>query len=311
MPKRKTHEQFEKEVFEIYNDEYLILDKYVSAKVKLRTVHKKCGKIYLATPHHFVKGVGCSHCNGTHRRTTNQFVNEIYKIVGSEYKVLGEYENANKKIEFRHEKCGNVFHTKPSNFLRGSRCPKCARNAEKTTDSYKGEIFDLVQGEYSVLSEYENAKTKMTFSHRACGKEFEMLPSKFLHGDRCPHCFESKGETAIRRYLERNSIPYEKQYTFDDCVYKDKLRFDFYIPLNDKKTPFLLLEYNGAQHYKPVDLFGGADAFKVQKTRDEIKTQYCISKGIPLLIIAYSDFKEIENILNKKLSVYGLINKKE
>ena len=49
------------------------------------------------------------------------------------------------------------------------------------------------------------------------------------------------------------NIDFKTEVKFEECVYKSHLKFDFYIPdLN------LCIEYNGLQHYKSVDFFGGA-----------------------------------------------------
>ena len=45
-----------------------------------------------------------------------------------------------------------------------------------------------------------------------------------------------------------------------------KQRFDIYIP--EKR---LAIEYNGQQHYSPVDIFGGEEGFERTCMRDEQK----------------------------------------
>jgi hypothetical protein len=45
-----------------------------------------------------------------------------------------------------------------------------------------------------------------------------------------------------------------------------------------------------------MDIYGD---LKLQKKRDEIKDDYCKSKGIKLYRIHYNDFNNIENILFK------------
>jgi hypothetical protein len=36
------------------------------------------------------------------RKTHEEFVNEVYELVGEEYKVVGEYRTARIKIEIKH-----------------------------------------------------------------------------------------------------------------------------------------------------------------------------------------------------------------
>ena len=50
-----------------------------------------------------------------------------------------------------------------------------------------------------------------------------------------------------------------------------------------------MIEFDGEQHDRPVARWGGAEAFKLQRKRDEIKNNYCKDKGITLIRIKYYD----------------------
>lgn len=77
---------------------------------------------------------------------------------------------------------------------------------------------------------------------------------------------------------------FEEQVRFDDCRYKKPLPFDFYLP-----TMNTLIEFDGEQHDRPVDRWGGVEAFKIQSKRDKIKDNYCTKKQIELIRIKYYD----------------------
>ena len=47
-------------------------------------------------------------------------------------------------------------------------------------------------------------------------------------------------------------------------------RFDFYLPNINT-----CIEYDGEQHFLPVEYFGGEDAFNRQVTYDNIKNEWC------------------------------------
>jgi hypothetical protein len=68
----------------------------------------------------------------------------------------------------------------------------------------------------------------------------------------------------------------------------------FYLPQHN-----LLIEYQGEQHERPVDYFGGKEQFKKQKKYDELKKKYAENNNIDLLIIWYYDYNNIEKIINK------------
>ena len=124
-------------------------------------------------------------------------------------------------------------------------------------------------------------------------------------GSGCQRCRSSKGETKIRQILERNKIVFEEQYRFQDCSNVNTLPFDFLIKVNDKKA---LIEYHGQHHYEPVG-FGAKDKtqidaqFESVKARDQVKETWCRENSVPLLIIPFSEYDNIEMLLN------SLINK--
>ena len=77
-----------------------------------------------------------------------------------------------------------------------------------------------------------------------------------------------------------------REYTFNDCLHKIKLRFDFAI-LNDEGEVEFLIEYDGKQHYEPIPFFGGEKEFIKRRLRDKIKSSYCNEKNILLLRLPY------------------------
>lgn len=105
----------------------------------------------------------------------------------------------------------------------------------------------------------------------------------------------SNGEEYIGKYLLDNRIAFEKQKKFVDCKCNRTLRFDFYIPFINA-----VIEYQGIQHFKPIDFFGGEIALNDTKKRDDIKRKYCELHNINYFAISY--LENIEVALNKILS---------
>jgi hypothetical protein len=121
-----------------------------------------------------------------------------------------------------------------------------------------------------------------------CGNEFVALPARINNGHitSCGCASQSSGERYILSILNEMNVRYQEQFIFPDCKNKYALRFDFAIFDNDKLL--YLIEYDGEQHFRPIDFWGGEEGFKQAKTRDEIKNQYCQSHHIPLLRIPYT-----------------------
>ena len=119
---------------------------------------------------------------------------------------------------------------------------------------------------------------------------FEQRPANHISMKRgCPTCNESKGEKAVAKYLDDNNIKYIREYRFNDCKDKRVLPFDFYI-----KNKNVLIEFDGGQHKKAIEYFGGKEGFENIKRRDMIKTQYAKSHNIKLIRI-----NNINEILDK------------
>ena len=124
----------------------------------------------------------------------------------------------------------------------------------------------------------------------SCGEHyFYSEPYKIMWGiqTRCFICSkkESSYENQVREWLEHNGIDYEKEYRFEDCRYKRALPFDFKC---EKNGQIILIEVDGAQHYKEAKLFG--NNLEAQQTRDEIKNQYCKDHNYILIRIPFWEF---------------------
>jgi len=77
------------------------------------------------------------------------------------------------------------------------------------------------------------------------------------------------------------------------------MHLDVYVP-----ELSLAIEYQGQQHYMPVDIFGGEEGFKKTKVRDTIKKKLCQQNKVYLLCISYDDEepeKTIGDFIKKKL----------
>lgn len=197
--KKKTQEEFVKEVYDLVENEYSVLGTYkdYNQKIKMRHNCKNCNNYeWEITPGHFLHGSGCPMC--ARKKTTEEFKQEVSDLVGDEYSVIGEYIGARVKIKMRHnsENCNSYeWVIQPNSFLHGTRCPKCFGNPRKTTEEFKQEIYELVGDEYSVIGEYTGAQTKIKMKHNICGNIIPVSPNNFLSGKRCTNCKKMNSKT--------------------------------------------------------------------------------------------------------------------
>jgi len=235
------------------------------------------------------------------RKTHEEFIEDVFNIFGDEYTILNTYKSFKDKILVRHNPCGREHSIRPDNFLLGKKCIKCyGKSRRKSHNEFVAEVNELGEGSYEVVSEYVKDNEKVIIKHIPCGNEYDVKPTKFLQGQRCPKCKKSKGEVAISKILDNNSIKYKEQYRFSDCRNKFPLPFDFAI-LDKNDSVKMLIEFQGIQHYQPIGFLGGEERFNYTKNNDLIKFNYCENKNIPLLIISYKDFDILQDIINSAL----------
>ena len=179
--------------------------------------------------------------------------------------------------------CKNEFimqsnHLKDKTMLFCKECIQCAR------EDLTGCKFGNLTVDYMINpGKYKRSLCSCTCD---CGATDIIVQANHLKSGEIKSCGcqLSRGEEQIAFLLTDNNVQYIKQATFPDLKYKKFLRFDFYLPeLN------LVIEYNGKQHYEPIDFFGGEEGFiKIQK-RDKLKREYCEKYNINYLIIRYDE----------------------
>lgn len=296
-----THNDFVEKLNELYGDEYTVIGKYKNSKTKITIRHNVCNNNFDAVPTRILSQVshhGCPFCNGGIKYTNEEFVKRVFELCGDEYTFLEEYQNSSTKIKCRHNVCRHEYYIAPNDFVNGMhRCPKCFGSHKKDTELFIKEVEEL-DNEYTVLGEYVNAREKIKMMHNVCETIFYPTPDNFLRGGRCPNCQSSKGEKAIDYYLNVNNIEYISHYKYDDLfgVGGGYLSYDFYLPSYN-----LLIEFQGIQHEKPIEIFGGQEQFLIQQEHDNRKRNYANSHNIELLEIWYYDFDNIEQILESRL----------
>ena len=77
---------------------------------------------------------------------------------------------------------------------------------------------------------------------------------------------------------------------------KRYFQVDFYLPDGN-----VVIEYNGEQHYMPVESWEGVPGFLKQQKRDATLRKYCKKHGYRLIEIPYTELRHIEEILEQEL----------
>lgn len=303
MAKRKTHEEFIKELY-LINADIEIIGKYKNDGTKISCKCKIDNHKWMATPNNLLQGYGCPECGKIRSiklrtRTHEGFIEEL-KTINPNVQILSKYIRNDVKVKCRCKIDGYEWRAIPSSLLIGRGCPKCGRlrSSKVRAKPHKEFVKELyeINPDIEVLSKYKTNNTKIKCRCLIDGNEWETQPSVLLMGCGCPKCNASKGEKAVADYLKANDIPYKPQHSFKGCKYKQSLLFDFYLP-----TLNTAIEYDGQQHFEPVEIFGGEQGFKEQKIKDNIKDNYCKKKGISLIRIPYT-IEDIDRYLGERLA---------
>lgn len=102
----------------------------------------------------------------------------------------------------------------------------------------------------------------------------------------------SKNEQRILDMLKKANIHGKMQGTYEKCKNKNVLPFDFII--NGNKD--YIIEYDGKQHFKVVEHFGGEEGLNIRRAHDFIKNKYCFDNNIPLIRIPYDADYTIDDL---------------
>ena len=123
-------------------------------------------------------------------------------------------------------------------------------------------------------------------------------------GHGCPYLANYKGELYVEQFLKQAGVEFEIHKRFDDLrgTRNGQLSYDFAI--SDDRCELILIEYNGVQHYKAIDYFGGDSKFKIQKQHDKLKREYAKKQGYKLITIKYTydTYESVAEYLDEMLA---------
>ena len=224
---------------------------------------------------------GCSYCSG--RGKTNADI--IPLIKNKDVLLISEYAGNEKPIDCKCRKCGNEWTTLPKALItNGSGCPKCGKEkaikAETKTMEQFVKDLGIANPYIEVIGEYINTHTKVKCKCKTDGTVWFAYPANLLNGSAgCPYCNISLSERKLLDTLTKLKISFVPQHTIKDCRLISSLKFDAFDTDNN-----IAFEYNGEQHYRPVDFAGNGEEWaklQFEKTimRDNAKKEYCINNN--------------------------------
>lgn len=213
--------------------------------------------------------------------------------------VIEKYGTINRELYWTCKcSCGNVIQVRGVSLKKGdTQSCGCFRE-----ESLQNRAYDLTGQKFGKLTalyptDKRHCKSIIWHCKCDCGNECDVNGANLRTGKtQSCGCLLSKGELAISTILRDNNIDFSTQQIFHNLVDEktgNPLRFDFYIEEN------YLIEFDGQQHFFPIEIFGGQEQFEIQKERDMKKNKWCEENHIPLIRIPYTKFNTlcIEDLL--------------
>lgn len=297
MPKKLTNEEF-LEVMKNKKPTIIPLEEYRGSTSSIDFKCDICGRIFHNVPIRILgtRNQGCPQCyHGRQMTTKDDFLARSKS--NPHVVVVEDYNGVKNKINVKCVYCGKVFAMRADSILDGRGHGSCIqKNVERKPSRTQEEFLEQcakVNKDVAPLGNYTRTSDKMFFRCNICGHVWEAKIGHILQGESgCPMCKISKGERRIFNYLKNKNISFIPQHKFPDCKDILALPFDFYLPIQN-----VCIEYDGEQHFIEVPYFKYSLEY-IQK-HDKIKNLYCEENDINLIRIPYTDFNNIEVILNE------------
>ena len=270
--------------------------KYTSSKDVVKIICLHHGE-FEQKPSTHLSGAGCPDCGRDRinqireERSSLSFVSKAISVHGLIYDYSNSvYVKSSGYIKIRCQKHGE-FEQVANSHLAGAGCHKCGVSINGNRVEFK-EFKEKVLSVRSIHKVIIDSKWKgVNFSTVLvkCAKHgFVKSSSRRLwDGAGCPKCKGSMYEQKVDNFLTTKGYFFKREFSFSDCRHKAVLKFDFFLP-----NEGILIEVQGEQHFRAVDVFGGEKRFLQGVKRDKIKREYVDKrKNLELLCVSYKDIK--------------------
>lgn len=256
--------------------EYINLDQLMEWKCEN-------GHVFISRAEDVRRGSWCRKCSDI-KNAKKRKEKFFKKVVDYAKKMEGEclskeYVSKDFKMQMKC-KSGHIWWSRPHDLLRNHWCPYCSKNVKLTIEDCQ-KIAASKNGE-CLSKVYKNSQTKLIWK---CHDNhiWKAATSMVNYGTWCPYC-KNKTENICRDIFEEI---YNKKFI--------KLCPKWLIGINNFPLELdgyceelnIAFEYNGEQHYKPVNFFGGNEKFKIVQENDKVKKELCHQKNVKLYVIKY------------------------
>lgn len=199
----------------------------------------ECGKTFTTKYINYTRHPYCRICGNQkapRNRSNQDFKQDLKKLVGTEYTLMGNYTNMNTPITLKHNKCKKEFTILPRDFFQGTRCPFCRKQMPDPTfytyvntvsiGVYK--VIEKSKERYKVINTQTNESVTLTKA-MILQELNKPTPSTVLPLERKDKYQNTNREDELKRYIQGH-------YKACDIIFIEDLKSFNQIPSNQLKS---------------------------------------------------------------------------
>lgn len=197
--------------------------------------------------------------------------------------------------------CGTIKSVFGSSLSNGaSKSCGCLKD-ETTKQRFKDNAESHIGEQHGLLTILSCESKNDSYYYKCkcdCGNICEVQGTRLFNGTTSScGCINSKANALMDKILTKYNIPFKREYRFAECKDKSTLPFDFAL-FNNQDELIGLIENNGDQHYSARGTqWNTPERLIYVQRHDYIKQKFAEDNHIPLLIIPYQYFNDLEKFL--------------
>ena len=134
------------------------------------------------------------------RKSNKQFKKDTFNITRDEYKVLGKYIGANKKLNLKHNTCAHEFETKESHFFNTCSIFPIYSIRNRCHDNYIELVKSFIGCEYTVIVKYRTYAVPVLTIHNIYDFKYAVRAINFTKITNFTSCHAYKGTLRYTTY---------------------------------------------------------------------------------------------------------------
>jgi hypothetical protein len=208
----------------------------------------------------------CSNCN-KRKAILAAEISVKNKLLEKNIILLERYTGSVSKIKMCCRACGKIYFSIPERMVKQDQCSGCVKQTRKFTIFQK-----LLEKNIEPLNmgEYRDNKSKLKVRCLTCNFVWFVRYNDVDQGHGCPACNkQNKLQNTLYEILKDIYPECKYFYNYREFEWLERQEIDIFIKNGVDFS--LAVEYDGVQHFRAVDFFGGYKKLKYTQLMDKAK----------------------------------------